>query len=111
MAHRVRWIYPSVVLAFGAVYWLFPGTHPYVVGLVALASVLAIGYGIHVHGPRRANAWRLVWLAVACAAVGEISYDIFAVGGAVDRYPSLTDGLFLILYAPLSIGLLWLWLP
>ncbi|HKE63899.1 MAG TPA: bifunctional diguanylate cyclase/phosphodiesterase [Micromonosporaceae bacterium] len=111
MVHRVRWIYPSVVLAFGAVYWLFPRTHPYVVGLVALASVLAVGYGIRTHAPRRANAWRLVGLAVAFAAAGEISYDIFAAGGAVDGYPSVTDALFLVVYAPLSVGLLWLGLP
>ncbi|HEY7175354.1 MAG TPA: hypothetical protein VH442_10590, partial [Micromonosporaceae bacterium] len=111
MVHRARWIYPTLVSALVALYWLAPSTHPYVVGAMGLVSLLGIRYGIVTYRPTRANAWRLIALAIVVAAAGEISYDLFATGGATNAFPSMTDDLFLATYPPLAVGLLWLGLP
>ncbi|HEY1487133.1 MAG TPA: diguanylate cyclase, partial [Micromonosporaceae bacterium] len=108
---RARWVYPALVCVMIAVYF---AVNPARIVLVAAVGVLASGtiiWAVLVRRPVRGTAWTLISVGVLIVMAGEITYNVLAIGGRPDEFPSGPDWLYLFAYPPLAIGLLWLGIP
>jgi diguanylate cyclase (GGDEF)-like protein len=111
MMRHAQWIYVALVCALIVLYAAIAPARVTLVTLVGVVSVAAICTGCLVRRPARRTAWLLVAAGVVCVVAGETAYNITAVGGRHDDFPSATDLFYVAAYLPLSIGLLWLALP
>jgi diguanylate cyclase (GGDEF)-like protein len=90
-----------------AFYLLLPASGPAhaiaypVFGLIAMFAILV---GVHRRRPARPTAWRLIALALALLAIGDITYALLALGRDVVPYPSIADVGYLAGYVALIVG-------
>ena len=104
------WLVLLVAIPFLAgFYLLLPGTGwPRTVAypVYGIAGTLAVLLGVHVQKPIRAGSWRLIALALALLALGDIIYSVMVGDGNEVAYPSPADVAYLAGYVVLIGGIL-----
>ena len=111
MVHRARWIYPALVSVLIILYFTVPGAHVPIVAIVGILAAATVAAVALLGRPPRWGAWLLIATGILIIAAGEMTFDLYAVGGKVDKFPSTPDVMSLVAYVPLAIGMLWLGLP
>ena len=111
MVRRVRWIYPALICVLIALYYVIAPARVTLVALVGVASVATIVTAALTRKPARRTAWLLIAFGVLIVVVGEASYNVLAVGGRLDDFPSAPDWFYVWTYPPFAVGMLWLALP
>jgi diguanylate cyclase (GGDEF)-like protein len=111
MMRRARWIYPALVCVMIAVYFAVKPTRVALVAAVGVLAAVTIMWATVTRRPARRTAWILIAVGVLIVVAGEVSYNVLAIGGRPDDFPSGPDWLYLFAYPPLAVGLLWLGIP
>jgi diguanylate cyclase len=70
-------------------------------GLIGMVAILA---GVHRRKPARRGSWRLIAIALALLAIGDVTYSVMLIGGGEVPYPSLADIAYVGGYAALIGG-------
>jgi len=108
---RRVWTWYAGAFAVIALIGLLSGEHGQrvVAVLSGLLGVAGIWYGIRRYHPPRANAWALLGFAVAVLAAAELVVGFSLTFG--DSFPSLVDAVFVAVYLPLAVAVLWIGHP
>jgi diguanylate cyclase (GGDEF)-like protein len=102
------WLFLLVATPFlAACYLLLPAdgpAHTVAYPAYGVLGMIAILVGVHRRRPARPGSWRLIALAFALFAVGDLTYMVLTLGGVVP-YPSIADIAYLVGYAALIAGI------
>ncbi|MCL3862923.1 GGDEF domain-containing phosphodiesterase [Actinotalea sp. K2] len=74
--------------------------------LVAGSAAVAIVVGVRMHRPRQRTAWYLMAAGIACWAVGDGLWALFAHVLLIEPFPSVADAAYLLGYPLLAAGML-----
>ena len=96
-----------LAVALISCYAAVPDQRPLWWGLLGVASVAAVAYGIRTYRPSPPAAWILLCAALAAEAIGDLVY-LAAEGrvGGRAAFPTVADGFFLAVYPLAVLGLL-----
>jgi diguanylate cyclase (GGDEF)-like protein/PAS domain S-box-containing protein len=108
MGRRCWSIYLCIMTAAMPVYFLVGpgGVQRALFYAFGLSSVAAILVGVHIHRPVRRVPWLAFAVGLLLFALGDIAFDILAIGGHAIPSPSYADGLYFASYPVLALGLI-----
>ncbi len=86
-----------------ALFYVLPSWHSPIWAAIGLSSAGAVWYGVRRNRPRRKLPWLLLGGAVLAFNGGDLTYNFLVdVLHQHDPFPSLVDGIYLLLFSPLQ---------